>query len=54
MSQTWKQVYEGVLTKEQQQQIPGIVAAAEAARESKIADVEGPAPATATRSWPSD
>ncbi|MGO9513987.1 MAG: Spy/CpxP family protein refolding chaperone [Steroidobacteraceae bacterium] len=38
MSETWKQVYEGVLTKEQQQQIPGIVAAAEAARESKIAD----------------
>jgi Spy/CpxP family protein refolding chaperone len=38
MSETWKQVYEGVLTKAQQQQIPGIVAAAQAARESKIAD----------------
>jgi Spy/CpxP family protein refolding chaperone len=32
--QTWKQIYESVLTKQQQQQIPGIVAAAQAARES--------------------
>jgi Spy/CpxP family protein refolding chaperone len=32
--QTWKQVYESVLTKQQQQQIPGIAAAAQAARES--------------------
>ena len=35
--QTWKQVYETVLTKQQQQQIPGIAAAAQAARESKMA-----------------
>ncbi len=34
--QTWKQIYESVLTKQQQQQIPGIVAAAQAARESKM------------------
>ncbi|HLN49321.1 MAG TPA: Spy/CpxP family protein refolding chaperone [Steroidobacteraceae bacterium] len=34
--QTWKQIYESVLTKEQQQQIPGIVAAAQAARESRM------------------
>jgi Spy/CpxP family protein refolding chaperone len=34
--QTWKQIYESVLTKEQKQQIPGIVAAARAARESKM------------------
>ncbi len=34
--QAWKQIYESVLTKAQQQQIPGIVAAAQAARESKI------------------
>ncbi len=34
--QTWKQIYERVLTKPQQQQIPGIVAAAQAARESKM------------------
>jgi Spy/CpxP family protein refolding chaperone len=33
-SQNWKQIYESVLTKQQQQQIPGIVAAAQAARES--------------------
>jgi Spy/CpxP family protein refolding chaperone len=32
--QTWKQIYESVLTKQQQQQIPGIAAAAQAARES--------------------
>ena len=32
--QTWKQVYESVLTKQQQQQIPGIAAAAQAARDS--------------------
>jgi Spy/CpxP family protein refolding chaperone len=32
--QTWKQIYESVLTKQQQQQIPAIVAAAQAARES--------------------
>ena len=38
MSQTWKQVYEGVLTKAQQGEIPGIVAAAQAARESRMAD----------------
>jgi len=38
MSETWKHVYKDVLTPEQQAQIPGIVAAAEAARESKIAD----------------
>ncbi len=34
--QTWKQIYESVLTKQQQQQIPGIAAAAQAARESKM------------------
>lgn len=34
--QTWKQIYESVLTKQQQQQIPGIVAAAQAARESRM------------------
>ncbi len=34
--QTWKQIYESVLTKQQQQQIPAIVAAAQAARESKM------------------
>ena len=34
--QTWKQIYESVLTKPQQQQIPAIVAAAQAARESKM------------------
>jgi Spy/CpxP family protein refolding chaperone len=34
--QTWKQIYESVLTKQQQQQIPGIVAAAQAARASKM------------------
>ena len=32
--QTWRQIYESVLTKQQQQQIPGIVAAAQAARDS--------------------
>jgi Spy/CpxP family protein refolding chaperone len=37
MSQTWKQVYENVLTKPQRDQVPGIVAAAQAARESKMA-----------------
>jgi Spy/CpxP family protein refolding chaperone len=37
MSQTWKQVYENVLTKPQKDQIPGLVAAARAARESKMA-----------------
>jgi Spy/CpxP family protein refolding chaperone len=34
--QTWKQIYESVLSKQQQQQIPGIVAAAQAARESRM------------------
>jgi len=34
--QTWKQIYESVLTKEQRQQIPGIAAAAQAARASKM------------------
>jgi Spy/CpxP family protein refolding chaperone len=34
--QAWKQVYESVLTKQQQQQIPGIAAAAQAARESGV------------------
>ena len=34
--QTWKQVYESVLTKQQQQQIPSIVAAAQAARASSM------------------
>jgi Spy/CpxP family protein refolding chaperone len=37
MSQTWKQVYENVLTKAQRDQIPAIVASAQAARESKMA-----------------
>lgn len=32
MSQTWRQVYESVLTKVQQEKIPGIVAAAKAQR----------------------
>jgi Spy/CpxP family protein refolding chaperone len=36
MSETWKQIYENVLTQSQQQQIPGIVAAAQAARQSRI------------------
>jgi Spy/CpxP family protein refolding chaperone len=35
-SQNWKQIYESVLSKQQQQQIPGIAAAAQAARESKM------------------
>ena len=37
MHQTWKQVYETVLTKPQRDSIPGIVAAAQAARESRMA-----------------
>ncbi len=36
MSDTWSKIY-GVLTPEHRQAIPGIVAAAQAARESKIA-----------------
>jgi Spy/CpxP family protein refolding chaperone len=36
-SQTWSQIYASVLTKEQQAQIPAIVAAAQAARASKVA-----------------
>ena len=36
MSQTWKQVYESVLTQEQRAQIPGIVAAAQAKRRARI------------------
>jgi len=36
MSSTWKQVYETVLTQAQQQAIPGIVAAAKAARQSRM------------------
>jgi|ERR1700691_3497125 Spy/CpxP family protein refolding chaperone len=37
MHQTWKQVYETVLTKAQRDSIPGIVAAAQAARQSRMA-----------------
>jgi len=36
-SQTWSQIHESVLTKEQRAQIPAIVAAAQAARASKEA-----------------
>jgi Spy/CpxP family protein refolding chaperone len=37
MHQTWKQVYETVLTKAQRDSIPGIVAAAQAERTSRMA-----------------
>jgi hypothetical protein len=36
-SQIWSDIYQHVLTQAQQQEIPGIVAAAQAARQSKIA-----------------
>jgi Spy/CpxP family protein refolding chaperone len=37
-SQAWRQIYENVLTKQQRDEIPAIVAASQAARESKMAD----------------
>ncbi len=45
-SQVWSQVYGSVLTKEQQAQIPAIVAAAQAARASKEAAWKGQHPQT--------